>query len=152
MYQRQKIIEIIETDKENLILDYSTKSSIRFISKNLDFIPLKGDWLTSKRMLIFELLNNTKDLILYLVIYPGPQDIRKRIYSLAQRDPTLFNMVKNKYSDRFTGIYKKQILRLSEHEDKDIEEIKELLKERIQDFKENDLPKIVNVMKQFEVS
>jgi hypothetical protein len=144
--------EIIKADEENLTLDYSTKSIIRFIPRSLDFMPLEGNWLTSKRMLIFELINNTKDLILCLAIYPGPKEIRDKIHSLAHKDRTLFNMVKDKHADRFTGIYKKQILRLSEHEDKDIKEIKELLKERIQDFKENDLPKIVNVMKQFEVS
>jgi len=146
------LLEIIKADKENLILDYSTKSIIRFTSKNLDFVPAKGHQLESKKMLVFELINNTKSLILYLIIYAGPKEIRDKIHSLAQRNKVLFNMVRDKYADQYTGIYKKQILRSGEHEEKDIEWIKELLKERIQDFQKNDLPKIVNVMKQFEIS
>lgn len=137
------LIEILKKD-DDVFLDDSTKTCIRFIPKNLDFIPKKGSgWVKSNRMLLFEFKNNPDKLSLQLVIGPGPQEIRKVLYERAKENRKLFNTANRKLTDQFFTVFKKDVLNQNDHEDKEGEELKELLKQKFQKIKENDIPKIV---------
>ena len=154
MEMYELLVDIIKKDNE-LDLDDSLKYYIRFIYKILDdLIPKtqeKGTYLSSKRILIFDVKNNENGLTLYLSIFPGPEEIRTKLHNLARQNPNIFNKAEHKLTPQFTTIYTKTLLKLKS--DEDIEDnIRELILEKMKDFKENDLPKIVNVMKQFEVS
>jgi len=144
------LIEIIKNDS-NLILDFSSKSYIRFITKKLDFIPRKGEgWTKSKRILLFEFKNNPNGVGLYLIIGPGPKEIREKLCEIAQDNLKLFNVANRKFTGQWFSIYKKSIIKAKNYEDKDISEIKEYFIEKIESFKINDLVKIEKEIEKFK--
>ena len=144
------LIEIIKNDSD-LILDFSSKSYIRFITKKLDFIPRKGEgWTKSKRILLFEFKNNPNGVGLYLIIGPGSKEIREKLCEIAQDNLKLFNIANRKFTGQWFSIYKKLIINAKNYEDKDISEIREYFKEKIESFKMNDLVKIEKEIEEFK--
>jgi len=144
------LIEIIKNDPD-LILDFSSKSYIRFITKKLDFIPKKGEgWTKSKRILLFELKNNLNGVSLYLIIGPGLKEIREKLCEIAQNNFKLFNVANRKFTGQWFSIYKKSIVKANYYEDKDISEIREHIKEKLESFKINDLVKIEKEIEKFK--
>ncbi len=144
------LTEIIKNDSD-LILDFSSKSYIRFITKKLDFIPRKGEgWTKSERILLFEFKNNLNGIALYLIIGPGPKEIRENLYEIAKKSPKLFNVANRKFTTQWYSIYKKPIIKANNYEDKDILEIRERIKEKIENFKINDLVKIEKEIEKFK--
>ena len=145
------LIEIIKNDSD-LILDFSSKSYIRFITKKLDFIPRKGEgWTKSKRILLFEFKNNPNGVGLYLIIGPGPKEIREKLCEIAQDNLKLFNVANRKFTGQWFSIYKKSIVKANYYEDKDISEIREHIKEKLESFKINDLVKIEKEIEKFKI-
>jgi hypothetical protein len=142
------LVGIIQKDSD-LILDDSSKSYIRFVPKNLDFIPKKGEWTKSKRILLFELNNNPNGVDLNLIIGPGPQEIREKLYAIAKGNLSLFNKSKRKLTKVWFTLYKKSILKSKEYEDKEAEEVRKFLEEKLIKFKNSDLPKIEHEIKKF---
>ena len=144
------LTEIIKNDSD-LILDFSSKSYIRFITKKLDFIPKKGKgWTKSERILLFEFKNNLNGIALYLIIGPGPIKIREKLCKIAQNNLKLFNVANRKFTGQWFSIYKKSIVKANYYEDKDISEIREHIKEKLESFKINDLVKIEKEIEKFK--
>ncbi len=144
------LTEIIKNDPD-LILDFSSKSYIRFITKKLDFIPRRGEgWTKSERILLFEFKNNLNGVALYLIIGPGSKEIREKLCKIAKNKLKLFNVAKRKFTGQWFSIYKKTIVKANNYEDKDISEIKKNLKEKIESFKINDLVKIEKEIEKFK--
>lgn len=155
-YRPDKLLEIhdslVELIKEDssLILDDSSKTLIRFIPQNMDFIPKTGrDWTTTNRILLFELNNNQKGVDLYFIIGPGPEEIREQLHEIAKSNSSIFNKSKRKLSKVWFTIYKKSIVESKDYEDKEISEIKDVLKVELEKFKSSDLPKIEGEIKKF---
>ena len=146
----ESLIEILGSAPD-LILDDSSKTYIRFIPKGLDFIPKKGEgWTKSKRILLFEFQNTQSGLNLNLIIGPGLKDIREKLYDIARKNTAIFSRSRRKLTPQWFTIYMKSILKSKEYENKEIEEIKILLKEKFEKFKNQDLPQIVEVIKTHE--
>ena len=138
------LIELIKK-RPNLTLDYSTKSYIRFFTKNLDFFPKLGEeWTSTKRVMLFQFINSKQDLDLFLHIGPGLQEIRQEIYKTAKQKPNTFNCIGNRrLSKGYFGLYKKNILTKNEYK-KEISEINKIIEKKLTEFYNNDLPKIEN--------
>ena len=141
------IIDVIRKRSE-IILDSESKKFIRFIPKSLDFIKKDGDgWTKSKRILLFEIYNDSNGINLYLIIGPGPKEIRNKIYHIS-RDNKLINFnVNRKLTPRWFAIYKKNILRAKEFENNDREDLKRLIGERLNDILTKEITRIVNIFK-----
>lgn len=155
-YKPDKLMDISDSLKEiikeysELILDDSSKSSIRFIPKDLDFIPQEGGgWTSTKRILLFEFFNNIDGVNLSLIIGPGTQEIRQKIYDIANKNSGLFKKPNRKFGEKWSTIYKTSILSAKEYEGKEVDEIKPILKEKFEKFKSTELPKIMNEIKKF---
>jgi len=143
------LVDMIEKDND-LILDDSSKSYIRFIPRDLDFIPKKGEgWDKLKRILLFQINNIETGINLILVIGPGEQSIREKLYNIARKDLTLFKGSKRKLTKMWLTIYKRKILESSKYEDMEIDEIKEILEKKLIKFKSSDLIKIKNEFKKY---
>lgn len=143
------LMDLIQKDPD-LISDDSSKSYVRFIPKSLDFIPKKGDgWTKTKRILLFEFNNNPNGVDLYLIVGPGPQEIREKLYAIAKEKLNLFNKAKRNLTPQWFTLYKKPMLKSRDYEYKEVEEIKKLLEEKLIKFKGSDLPKIENEIKKF---
>lgn len=144
------LVDMIEKDND-LILDNCSKAYIRFIPKDLDFIPKKGEgWTKTKRILLFEFKNLKTDVKLHLYIGPGEQNIKEKLHNIAKENPRLFNRFKQKLSKVWSEIYRKKILESSKYDDMEIDEIKETLEKELVKFKKSDLPKIKNEFKKFK--
>ena len=146
------LVDIIEKDPDLILDEASSKSYIRFISRDLDFVPKEGVYSKSGRMLLFDTYNGSEGVIMYLSIRPGPQEIRQQLYEIAREDLSLFGMARRKLTDQFTAIYKKSILKPRDYEDIDAEELREILASKLNDFKNTDLPKIVGKLSVFQHS
>lgn len=140
---------MIEKDND-LILDNCSKAYIRFIPKDLDFIPKKGEgWTKTKRILLFEFKNLKTGVKLHLYIGPGEQNIKEKLHNIAKENPRLFNKLKQKLDKVWSEIYRRKILESSKYEDMEIDEIKEILKNKLEKFKSSDLKKIEDEIKKF---
>ena len=88
----RELLEQIIGRNQDLVVDKSTKSHVRFLPKDWDTAALKrgSGWTSSGRMLMFEFENAPDALKLHLYLGPGPQDIREKIFASALRRNTLF--------------------------------------------------------------
>ena len=141
------IIDIIRKQSD-IIVDSESKKYIRIIPESLDFIKRVGDgWTKSKRILLFEIYNDSNGINLYLIIGPGPKEIRNKIYHIS-RDNKLINFnVNRKLTPRWFAIYKKNILRAKEFENNDREDLKRLIGERLDDIFTKEITRIVTIFK-----
>jgi len=129
--------EIIDAN-ENLVKDHCSKTYIRFIPKTLDFFLKKGEgWTSSKRILLFEIVNYNKEVNLVLLIGPGDSVIRESIYELAKTN-TVFNKVSAKLTKKWASIYKIKLSSISSLDGKSKEEIKEKLATQLDKFFNHD--------------
>jgi len=83
-----------------------------------------------------------RNLSLYFIIGPGPQELRVKLSDIAKNKLSLFNMANRKLTKQWFSIYKKSFLKAKDHEDKESEEIRDLLEKKFIKFKESDLSKI----------
>jgi len=159
-FKPDKLLEISESLKEailkrqNLVLDQASKSYIYFTSKGLDFLPKKGEgWTKSGRILLFELRNTQQQGVqLYLIIGPGPDEIRKKLYEIARGNLSLFNTADRKLADVWFSIYKRSMLKPKTLEDLDSDQIGSLLENELDKFIASDLDKIENEISKYGLS
>ena len=134
---REALEEIID-ENDNLVKDHCSKSSIRFISKALDFLPKEGEgWTKSKRILLFEIINYDKAASLVLYIGPGNSTIRESIYNHVKGNE-LFNKTAAQLTKKWAAIYKIKLSSISRLEGKTKEELKEKLSVPFNKFLDND--------------
>jgi hypothetical protein len=144
------LVNIIKKDPD-LVLDDSSKTYIRFIPKNLDFIPKRGEgWTKSKRILLFELNNNQNGVDLYFLIGPGLQEIREKLYGIAKENSGLFNKSNRSLTKVWFTIYKKSLAKFREYEDLEKSEMIGLFEEKLNKFKETDLPKLQRGLEKYK--
>lgn len=139
------LMSIIKSNKE-LVTDESTKSAVRFITKSIDEkIKRKGNkiWVKSERILLFEFVNKSDGLKLCLIIGPGDDSIRKKIYDVF-KESDIFK--KTRLYDKWTRIYSKEFLSRSDLESNDLENLKNTIKEKFDDFVNSDMKKINDVI------
>lgn len=144
------IVDIVDHDSD-LILDYSSKSYIRFIPKELDHPRLKkGEgWTDTGRMLLFELHNYDRGVHLNLLIGPGPQAIREELYSIANANRPIFKTAKGKLTPQWKQLYTEQWLSAKQAADMDMEDIGTLLTDKLGQFKANVMPMMIEKLQSF---
>lgn len=98
-------------------------------------------WTSSNRLLLFEFQNKDSKLALKLIIGPGDQEAREKIYNKAVSHKGIFNAV-GKLGRQFAQIYSKEFLPKYFDEESDYEEIKGQIEDKFTMFIENDLGKI----------
>lgn len=136
------VLEEIIDSNPLLIKDHCSKSYIRFIPRKMDFFPQEGEgWTKTKRMLLFEIQNYNKSLDLFLIIGPGPSEIRERIYSQVENKP-LFNKGSLQLPQKWASIYKLKLASIGKLDGKNKEELRVILNEQLDKFLEGDLVRI----------
>jgi len=141
------LIEYLK-EKDDLIVDDSIKSYVRFTSKNLDeAVPkaVKG-WTKSNRILLYEFQNRNNKLVLKLVIGPGEQETREKLYDISTQNKKLFKGAYGTLSSQFTQIYKKEILSKNAFENEDYEERVKQIKRECDKFFEKDFKEIEEII------
>ncbi|MTI65597.1 MAG: hypothetical protein FH753_03255 [Firmicutes bacterium] len=140
------LIDIIKNDSD-LILDDSNKKYIRFLPSDLDFIEHEGEgWTKSKRILLFEFRNRPSSLNLYLMIGPGNQDVRERLYNTARKSDFKFTRENKNLSKTWFALHKRRSMKIDE-DNYNIEEIKDRLIKYFNKFKNNEMKNIIIAFK-----
>ena len=126
-FLQQMIKDSVE--EKNIVEDYSDKRYIRFAPKEWDDLAFQktcSQWTGSKRILLFEFVNEPQNLRLHLVVGPGDVKIKTAISSV---------MTNLKLSGRhklketgWTHIRKQDILKPSDYVDEDLENLQEKIK------------------------
>jgi hypothetical protein len=121
---RDMVEELVQHHPE-LRPDVSTKSSIRYYDPRWDehTALLEGSgWTSSGRMLLFEFKNNRNSLRLHLILGPGPDSTRERVYKEAVRSDRTSS--KKRFSKVWTDLYSRTVLTQSDFDDPDFEVIR----------------------------
>lgn len=144
-----EVFEVIKEEIENnpdLILDETNKRYIRFTSNKLDFIPKDGSgWTVNiERILLFEIQNRPDEVRIYLIIGPGNQSLRERIYDASRENINLFTAAKRKLGVQWSTIYVKSLHKHKKDENIDWTSSIHKIKVSFNKFLREDLPKIEN--------
>ncbi|WJV31940.1 hypothetical protein QTG56_25335 (plasmid) [Rossellomorea sp. AcN35-11] len=139
--------EKLTNSQNNTLMDLCTKTYVRFISKPLDeIIPLEGSWTKTKRILLWEIQNRDNKLIIKLIIGPGPEEVRRKLFQIAHENDSLFRGRLKNLSDSYTQIYKSELLPKNFHEKMNMEQIKETIDKKLGKFFSEDYSKITEVI------
>ena len=140
---------ISESGSHGIELDHSTKSEIRFADVKLDEIPgqMAGKgWTPSGRILLYEFRNNQTSLSLKFLIGPGDQEIRKTIFDCAKWHKGIFKVIGSRPGEKWTQIYKRDILKFKEYQETDLESLSDRVKSRWSNFLDDDFQSIRKVI------
>lgn len=142
-----QIEELIQAES-CLQLDMSSKSYIRFMSRQWDIDVLnKGKgWVKSNRILLFEIENTSRVLILKLVIGPGDTAIREKLFKMASGSPQVFKKNKTLYP-KWQTIYSRKFFTQKNIQEDDMDTLVANLNKQWQRFIKEDLPPIQAAVK-----
>ncbi|MFA9397435.1 MAG: PD-(D/E)XK nuclease family protein [Clostridiaceae bacterium] len=130
----------------NIIKDNSTKTYIRFITEDLDkIIEKKGKgWTASNRILLYEVQNVNEKVVLKLMIGPGEDKIRSKIFDIASQNKSLFKGQIGKLTTQYTQILAKELLPKNHinKSENNIEAIQKRIKSEIDKFINNEMKEI----------
>lgn len=158
--QIRPIIEDLITQSPKVGPDHSRKDNIKFVGQGWDEAPaLKTatGWTSSKRILIFEIHNDTDSLSLHLYMGPGPETIRQGLLRMVRAHPEVFNEPHNvnaKWLPIFSRhllpqwAYEDLYLRQWAYEDLYEEEREREIRKQWAAFLDNDLPTINAILKE----
>jgi len=144
---RDYLCELIETNP-NLVLDHASKTYIHFVPKAWDIPRLREGkgWTRSGRMLVFEFFNGEDRLRLTLIIGPGPDETRQRLFDMAFRHAPPFRRSSKTLTPMYSTIFNRSFLTPTAYQEKNIDELKEELDRQWKNFLEHDLPKLDAVL------
>lgn len=135
-----------------IILDDCSKTQIRFAVKDIDdVVESCGSWTSSNRILLFDFSNDTntnnkEKLNLELIIGPGNEVYRNKIYDFCKNQPNIFKCT-SKIMNKWQVIYKMEFLKKSDYEDATIEDLRCKIDKKLEKFLQDDLVKICDVFK-----
>ncbi len=133
----------------SLVLDESNKRYVRFCLAVWDVpVLLEGDdWTRSGRVLLFEFVNDPERLILRLVIGPGPDETRQRLFNMAEANRPLFRPAFRTLNQKWNTIFQREFLARNSYEDADLNQLDGKIRKQWEKFIESDLPAIQAVLK-----
>jgi len=142
---------LIDQVDANLAKDDSNKRWIRFAPLGWDELTFQRTcqrWTSSQRLLLFEFVNEPQYLGLHLVIGPGDNSYKERIYQ-AIKTADIAGITKSQLKAAgWSRILKQTVLKATDYEDGDFESIKEKIDAFWRKYLQNDAPKIGEVIVQ----
>lgn len=136
----------------DILKDNSNKTLVRFITEDLDkIIEKKGSgWTTSNRILLYEIQNRNDKIVVKLIIGPGDDIIRNKIFEIANKNKNLFKGMKETLYPQYSQIFSKELLPKNYiiKFDNDIEIIQKRIKIELENFINGEMKDIDNLIKQ----
>jgi len=129
-------------------LDHTSKSYINFVPKSWDTPELKSGqgWTRSGRMLLFQ-FTNLQDLVrISLVIGPGPENYRRKIFEVIRHRGSPFKGSLKTLGRLWTTVYSRNILTKPIFLDKSIEDLELEINRKWNEFLEHDFKMIDNAL------
>lgn len=149
--RRLKLSEFVAnliSQEPNLLLTRTSKSYISFYPTNLDGYPdldIGIGWAGNNRVLMFDFVNTPDNLTLYLEIGPvqqGHEDIRTKLFKIAQANPTVFVGCGKVLSPKWTMIHKLEFFAKRDSQQASMDELTEIIHAKWNRFLQTDLPTI----------
>ncbi len=128
-----------------LASDHCTKSFVRFTLREWDEIKdLNGSsgWTPTGRVLLFEFRNTPDRLHLALIIGPGNEDLRAKIFDMAIKREDLYKPSSKALQVKWNQIWSKQFASKKELEGEDSEKIFDKVEKQWSNFLERELEPI----------
>ena len=152
----REILRGLVREEAPLVLDESDKYYIRFIPRAWDRDTLKaGDdwadkWTKTGRILLFE-FSNRDTIRLKLVIGPGPEEVRQKLFDMALSGAA-FRPSRKVLKRRWNTIFSRVFLKLDRefYEEDSDGEVREKLRQEWTMFLKHDLPRLDASLKQEE--
>jgi hypothetical protein len=121
------------------MLDRSGKTSICFGVKHWDIPKLFGakNWTNSGRVLLFNFVNDVDRLKLWLILGPGIQETRQRLFDMAMTQQAPFKPARKTLPGKWVVIYNRPFLEGQAYEETSDDEIIEKIKKQWVAFLEN---------------
>jgi len=138
------VVQSLILNNQNLILDSAGKTVIRFTTETIEKnIPnISEGWLKSKRLFVYEFYNYDSRLALRLYIGPGEKLFREDLYNYLSMKRELFSLTSRTLSKKWHCVYQKEFLKKKDFEEKDFEELENLVKTKWSEFVREDLTEI----------
>lgn len=140
----ETVVELVKSNPD-FTFDFTSKGYIRFVANVLD-TPLlqqgKG-WTETGRILLFEIKNLENRMGVYLLIGPGPAEIRERLFAFAQKRVSPFRPSQNKLGTKHQTIYTSNFLSSGDYDRFDVEELQGKIKVAWERFINQDYPRII---------
>jgi hypothetical protein len=139
---------LADDDDFELLEDDSAQAYIYFAPRAWVAPALFGGERKSGRILTFMFSNRNSRLNLTLVIQPGKQDSRHRIYNLVRQQPWFTG--RGELSPMWCRVFRKSIFTREEYEaqGKNAQWLENRIRERLADFKTRQFPQIDQVIKE----
>lgn len=140
-----QLMESLIQANDQLSLDHCSKSYIRFAPIVWDTpLLLQGQgWTRSGRILLFEINNSVDRLGIYLIIGPGPEETRRRLFDLARNNRQVFSPAFNAIGKSYNTIFKRSILTQKSYEAASFADLEPEIRKKWNLFLEHDLPEII---------
>ena len=148
----QAVREVVDSavgDNRLIELDSSSKSYIRFFDPRWDDILQlrEGEgWTPSNRMLLFEITNNLESMGINLLIGPGPENTRRKIFDVAVESPKVFSPARKTMPRNWATIYRKRVLSKQDYQNADLDAIRVKVEKALTDLTVNDLDHIYQLV------
>jgi len=129
-------------------IDQASKSNVFFYPKHWDeLIPERGlGWTRSGRILLFQFVNSQQSLRLALVLGPGPNEVREKIFTIISRNEPPFKRSFKTLGLKWSQVYGRNFLSETKYQEKTTEELKADIQTRWKEFVENEFPKLNEVI------
>ena len=137
----------------DLQLDNCTKAFIRFCPKSWDGIPAlhQGQRKAgSGRLLLFEFKNTADSLRLYLLIGPGPDAVRRKLFEASQLHPEVFRGALKNLFRTSTTIWVRVFLARADYLDVSTEDLLGKVKQEWERFVAHELPALTQAVEQID--
>jgi len=116
--------------------------------KKLDLPSLrKGEcWIPSEKMLVYEFRNYVNRLSLGLVIGPGPQEIRQKLFEMAKKEKDILKPSSKTLPALFCTIFTRDFLKQKDYESATLENLKPKIDKAWDFFLNHEAPKIEKIL------
>jgi hypothetical protein len=141
-------LETLIAASPELVPDFSSKQYVRFGSKAWESprLPLGQGWTRSGRMLLFEFQNYPDSLKLKLIIGPGPEEMRTKLFQLASDNQPPFKPQAKSLNRLYNEVFARTFLSANSYADTSDKELEIRIREQWEHFKESDLPRILKLI------
>ncbi len=142
------LLEALIKDEPGLKLDGGGKTKPRFAIQEWDTSALLtgSGWTKSGRILMFEFWNYPDGLWLSLLVGPGSDETRQKLFNMVRANPDVFDISSN-LGNKWTGILTRAFLEQGTYSNTDHEDREKEIRKRWAEFLEADLPRIDTVFK-----
>lgn len=129
-------------------VDKSTKTNILFVPKawNVSTLLTGTQWSSQKRIMMFYFENRPEGVRLILQIGPGDAATRQNLFQMATTNKPLFSPGKA-VAPLWSRIYNKEVVNRKTLEEADITDINDQIHKYWANFRNTDLPRIEQIMK-----